>query len=173
MVKSYDFEFREQLNNVFTIKRQECMWYLKNSTFEHAIKLNPIILIIELEQQQRKQESFPQSSVSKESAHKAGEPSSIPGLERSPGEGHVNSRQYSCLENPKDSGTWQASVQGVTRVRHKLAIKSPPPPTHTTVFERKKEKGKLTFTKQLKIRYLRLTSLMFLIFKFAGELMSH
>ena len=39
--------------------------------------------------------------------------------------------------------------------------------------KRKKEKGKLTFTKQLKIRYLRLTSFTFIIFKFAGELMGY
>ena len=39
---------------------------------------------------------------------------SIPGLERSPGEGHGNPLQYSCLENPMDRGAWWATVQGVT-----------------------------------------------------------
>ena len=34
--------------------------------------------------------------------------------------------QYSCLENPMDRGAWWATVQGVTRVRHDLATKSPP-----------------------------------------------
>ena len=34
--------------------------------------------------------------------------------------------QYSCLENPKDRGAWQATVHGVTRVRHDLEAKSPP-----------------------------------------------
>ena len=29
-----------------------------------------------------------------------------PGLERSPGGGHSNALQYSCLENPMDRGTW-------------------------------------------------------------------
>ena len=37
----------------------------------------------------------------KESACHAGDPSLIPGLGRSPGGGHGNPLQYSCLENPK------------------------------------------------------------------------
>ena len=39
---------------------------------------------------------------------------SIPGLERSPGEGHGNPLQYSCLENPVDRGAWQAKVPSIT-----------------------------------------------------------
>ena len=34
--------------------------------------------------------------------------SSIPELGRSPGEGHGNPLQYSCLENPMDKGAWKA-----------------------------------------------------------------
>ena len=34
----------------------------------------------------------------------------IPGSGRSPGGGHGNPFQYSCLENPMDRGTWQAKV---------------------------------------------------------------
>ena len=34
----------------------------------------------------------------------------IPGLETSPGEGHGNPLQYSCLENPMDRRAWRASV---------------------------------------------------------------
>ena len=34
----------------------------------------------------------------------------IPGSGRSPGEGNCNPLQYSCLENPMDSGDWQATV---------------------------------------------------------------
>ena len=37
----------------------------------------------------------------------------IPGLRRSPGEGHGNSLQYSCLENPMDRGAWWAMVHRV------------------------------------------------------------
>ena len=36
----------------------------------------------------------------------AGEPGSIPGSGRSPGEGNGNPLQYSCLENPLDGGAW-------------------------------------------------------------------
>ena len=41
-----------------------------------------------------------------------GNPGSIPGLGRSPGVGNGNPLQYRCLENPMDSGTWQATVLG-------------------------------------------------------------
>ena len=40
---------------------------------------------------------------------------SIPGSERSPGRGHDNPLQYSCLENPMDRGTWRAMVHRVTQ----------------------------------------------------------
>ena len=40
---------------------------------------------------------------------------SIPGSGRSPGEGHVNPLQYSCLQNPMDRGVWWAAVHGVTK----------------------------------------------------------
>ena len=40
---------------------------------------------------------------------------SIPGLERSPGGGHGNQLQFSCLENPVDRGAWQAIVYRVTK----------------------------------------------------------
>ena len=36
-----------------------------------------------------------------------------PGWGRSPGEGHGNPLQYSCLENPMDRGAWRATVHGV------------------------------------------------------------
>ena len=58
-------------------------------------------------------ESFPRW-LSKESACKAGDLGSIPGLGRSPGEGDGNPLQYSCLENPMDRGSWRAAVHGVT-----------------------------------------------------------
>ena len=66
---------------------------------------------------------FLQSSVGKESACHAGDPDSIPGLERSLGEGNGNPFQYSCLENPLDRGAWQATLHGVARVEHDLATK--------------------------------------------------
>ena len=39
---------------------------------------------------------------------------SIPGWGRSPGGGHGNPLQYSCLENLMDRGPWWATVHGVT-----------------------------------------------------------
>ena len=73
---------------------------------------------------------FPHSSVGKSSACNAGDPGSIPGSGRSPEERNGNPLQYSCLENPIDRGAWQATVQGVARVRHDLATKPPPPPLY-------------------------------------------
>ena len=61
---------------------------------------------------------LPHTSVGKESACNAGDPGSIPGLGRSPGEGNSNSLQYSCLENPMDREVCQATVHGVTIVGH-------------------------------------------------------
>ena len=40
---------------------------------------------------------------------------SIPGWGRSPGGGNGNPLQYSCLDNPMDRGTWQATVHGVAK----------------------------------------------------------
>ena len=57
---------------------------------------------------------FPAGSGGKESACSVGDPGSIPGSGRSPGEGNGTPLQYSCLENPMDRGAWQATVHGVT-----------------------------------------------------------
>ena len=54
----------------------------------------------------------------KESAYKAGDLGSIPGLGRSPGEGNGNLLQYSCLENSMDRGAWWVQSMGPQRVRH-------------------------------------------------------
>ena len=63
------------------------------------------------------------SSVGKESACHSGDPGSIPGSGRSPGEGNGNALQYSCLENPMDREAWWVTVHGVARVRHDLVTK--------------------------------------------------
>ena len=39
----------------------------------------------------------------------------VPGWERSPGGGHGNLFQYSCLENPMDREVWRAAVHRVTK----------------------------------------------------------
>ena len=69
---------------------------------------------------------FSHSSVGKESDYNAGNLGSIPGSGGSPGEGNGNPLQYPCLENPMDRGAWQATVHGVVRVGHDLAIKPAP-----------------------------------------------
>ena len=54
-------------------------------------------------------------SDDKESPCNAGDPSSIPGSRRSPGEGNGYPLWYSCLESPMDRGAWQAIVHRVTK----------------------------------------------------------
>ena len=54
----------------------------------------------------------PGSSEGKTSACNVGDPGSIPGSGRSPGEGNSNPLQYSCLENPRDKGACRASPRG-------------------------------------------------------------
>ena len=51
----------------------------------------------------------------KESVRNAGGLGLTPGSGISSGEGHGNPLQYSCLENPKDRGSWKATVHGVAK----------------------------------------------------------
>ena len=55
------------------------------------------------------------------SAYNVGDPGSIPGLGRSPGEENGNPLQNSSLENPMDRGTWKAAVHGVAKSRTRLS----------------------------------------------------
>ena len=52
----------------------------------------------------------------------AGNVNSIPGLERSPGGGHGNPLQYSCLKNPMDRGAWWATVHGVPKCQTSIHL---------------------------------------------------
>ena len=78
---------------------------------------------------------FPGGSHSKESACNVGDWDLIPRSGRIPGGGNGNPLQYSCLENPMDRGTWQATVHGVTESdmteqlthTHKLLLSDPKP----------------------------------------------
>ena len=63
---------------------------------------------------------FPGVSDHKESACNVGDPGSIPGSGRNPEGGHGNSLQYSHLESPMDSGTWQAIVHGFVKSQTQL-----------------------------------------------------
>ena len=69
-----------------------------------------------------KQKGFPYSSVSKESACSSGDPGSIPGLGRSPGEGNGDPLQYPCLENLMDRGAWGLQSMGLQRIGYNSAI---------------------------------------------------
>ena len=60
-------------------------------------------------------QDFPGGSDGNESICNAGDLGLIPGLGRSPGEGHGNGLQYSCLENPEE----QRSLAGYTVWGHK------------------------------------------------------
>ena len=65
--------------------------------------------------------SFPGGSEDKASACNAGDPGSISGLGRSPGEGNGNPLQYSCLENPMDKEPGGLQPMGSQRVGHDWA----------------------------------------------------
>ena len=65
-------------------------------------------------------EGLPFGSDSRESSCNTGDPSSMPGLGRSPGEGNGHPLQYSGLKNPMDRGAWWATVHGVTELDTKL-----------------------------------------------------
>ena len=55
---------------------------------------------------------LPWCSDGRESACNSGDLDSISGWERSPGGGHGNPLQYSCLESPMDRRAWWATVHG-------------------------------------------------------------
>ena len=58
---------------------------------------------------------FPGDSDGNKSACNAGDLGSVPGSDRSPGEGNGNPLEYSCLENSMDTGAWQAIIHEVTK----------------------------------------------------------
>ena len=58
---------------------------------------------------------LPVGSDGKEYACNVGDPGSVPGLGRSPGEGNGNPLQYSCLENSMDRRAWWVTVYGVAK----------------------------------------------------------
>ena len=75
---------------------------------------------------------FPWCLSGKEPAYNArdtGDVGSIPGSGRSPGGGHGNPLQYSCLEDPMCRGAWRATVHGVAKSQTWLKWLS----THTRV----------------------------------------
>ena len=76
--------------------------------FAILVRIEDILLAFE-------HRGFLGSSNGKQSACNAGDLGSISGLGRSPGEGHGNPLQYSCLENSMNRRAWRATVRGVTK----------------------------------------------------------
>ena len=68
--------------------------------------------------------TFPGDSDSKESSCNAGDPGSIPGSGRSPGEGNGCPLMYSCLKNPMDRQAWWPTVHGVVKSGHSSTTNS-------------------------------------------------
>ena len=92
-----------------------CQWYSKcgpwatssSSSWELIRTANP----------QDPPTGFPGGSDGKETACNEGDPSLIPRLVLSLGEGNGNPLRYSCLESPMDKGAWQTTVHGVVKSR--------------------------------------------------------
>ena len=74
--------------------------------------------MLDLYVQLRSKLGLPRWFSGKESTCHAGDAGSIPGPGRSPGGGHDNPLQDSCLENPMDRGVWRAAAHGSQRVGH-------------------------------------------------------
>ena len=71
---------------------------------EHQVRGQP-----DIKHSNKQDLMMPSGSDGKESVCSAGDPGSIPGLGRSPGEGNGNPLQYPCLENLMDRGAWWAA----------------------------------------------------------------
>ena len=93
------------LTGILLTHRLESLVRNFNHVFHKVLKISRLFFFL----------YYPSSSDSKESACSVGDPSLIPGLGRSPGEGNENLCQYSCLENPKDREEWRATVHGVRK----------------------------------------------------------
>ena len=80
----------------------------------------PVVFVcLFVSEKSQKVMGFPGGSDSKESSCRAGEPGSIPGLGRSPGEWNGYLLQYSCPDNSMDRGAWWAiQSMGLQRFRH-------------------------------------------------------
>ena len=87
---------------------------LWGSTYTQVLKIVSTAVLHDLQ-------NFPSISNGKESACKAGDLGSVPGLGRFPGEGNGSPLQYSYLENPIDRGAWQVTVPGVAKSRSWLS----------------------------------------------------
>ena len=112
--------------NIIIHGQQNLLWSLQvinDQYLEHSLKLRShtsfkldiflqMIFLITLSKQDL---VFLGSSVSKEFACNAGDPSLIPGSGRSPGEGIGYPLHYSCMENPMDRGAQRATLHAIAK----------------------------------------------------------
>ena len=95
------------------------------ASFKILSKISQIALVSWFEEapahdwQQKQEEPF--SGSLKSPPADAGDLGSIPGSGRSPGEGHGNPLQHSCLGNPMDRGAWWAKAHGVAQSQIRLS----------------------------------------------------
>ena len=97
-------------------------FYYQSVTYSHQMNVEFIYVKSILYSENR---GFPNGSVVKNPPANIGDTDLMPGLGRSPGEGNGHPFQYSCLENPTDRGTQQATVHEIPRVGHDLGTKPP------------------------------------------------
>ncbi|XP_059743309.1 protein FAM13A isoform X2 [Bos taurus] len=89
----------ENLARLIIVKEANCKNILLTKDFERdTLKPSP----------KTKMKDFPIAQTAKKSACNAGYLGSVPGSEKTSGEGNGSPLQYSCLENPMDRGDWQA-----------------------------------------------------------------
>ena len=82
------------------LSQQLVIWMISFWTFESSQRASQVVLVVK---------SLPAN------AGDFRDKGSIPGLERSPGGGHMNPLQYSCQENPTERGAWWATVHRVAK----------------------------------------------------------
>ena len=104
MSKSLVLQHFGQDNSLFTRPYAKHLWFIQK-----RIKYQPILGV------HKGNKGFPSGSDNKESSSNAGDPGSIPGSGRSPGEGNGYPLQYSWLENPMDRGARRVTAHRVTK----------------------------------------------------------
>ena len=82
-----------------------CSFFFLISIHKYSLSTTPLAIKLD----------FSGGSDGKESACNAGNPSLIPGLGRSPGEGNGYPLQYSCLENSMNRGVWVHKALDMTK----------------------------------------------------------
>ena len=88
------------------------------SSQPHYLRAEDMIPFLKINNNLFLNKGFPGGSEGKASAGNVGDPGSIPGLGRSPGEGNGNPLQYCYLENPMDCSLPVFSIHGSQRVGH-------------------------------------------------------